>query len=81
MTIFNNNPSAEDSSIIPNFIREQMLENFRIAVNPLSSTDNHFSTLDKYQYITECNTKFHFLLAFIKSQFIRTLLPFADIDV
>lgn len=80
MTIFNNNPGAEDSSIIPNFIQEQMLEDLRIALNPSPGADNYFSTLDEYKYIVERNTKFHLSLAFIQSQFIRTLLPFADID-
>lgn len=69
------------NSIVSEDIKERMLEDCKNAFSILPKKGDCFSSLDEYKYIAERNPRFHMSLAFIQSQYISTLLPFADIDV
>ena len=62
-------------------IRDEIIEDCRLALSPAPGSDRFFSSLNEFKYVVERNPRFHLSLAFIQSQFLPTTLPFADLDV
>jgi asparagine synthetase B (glutamine-hydrolysing) len=44
-------------------------------------TSSNYSSLDEYIYVTERHAKFHMHLAWLQSQFVETLTPYADLEL
>lgn len=42
---------------------------------------SNYSSIDEYIYITERNSKFHMNLAWLHSQFVETISPYADVEL
>jgi len=65
---------------VPEDIRKQMLDDIRCSLVDAQNASG-FSTVDEFRYVSERNAKFHMPLAFIQSQFMQTVTPFADFDL
>jgi hypothetical protein len=42
---------------------------------------SNYSSIDEYIYVTERHSKFHMNLAYLQSQFVETVTPYADIEL
>jgi hypothetical protein len=62
-------------------VRDEMIADCQLALTPDSDAGSCFSSLDEFKYVVERNPRFHMSLAFTQAQFMKTVIPFADIDV
>ena len=73
--------AIEACRFISDDVREQMREDCRLALSVPQGAEQYLSSLDEYKYIVERHPRFHMSLAFMQSQYMSTVLPFADMDV
>jgi hypothetical protein len=65
---------------VPDVIREQMRCDIQESLKGATETSG-LSNMDEFRYISERTPKFHMALAFVQSQFVQTVTPFADYDL
>lgn len=73
--------TIQNASHISESVRAEMLADCQLALSPAAYAEGYLSSYEEYKYIAERHPRFHMSLAYVQSQFMPTLLPFADIDV
>lgn len=71
--------ALSDSDIDIN-VKEMISKDIETSLGRSKKT-GHYSQIDEFRYLYERNPRFHMLLAFCQSQFINSIVPFADFDL
>lgn len=65
---------------VPEDIKEIIIDDIKNVINKFDHSSN-FSSINEYWYVTERNPKFHMNLAYLQSEFIPIITPYANYDL